>query len=77
MYCINLSSSYFIYRSGKNRFYCFNPYPLAVTIGWTMSSYEATEGEDSLIKICADILSGTLETIVEAPFIVSQSVGKD
>ena len=42
-----------------------------------MSSYEATEGEDSLIKICADILSGTLETIVEAPFIVSQSVGKD
>ena len=35
----------------------------------------STEGEDSHILICADILSGTLETTVAAPFNISESAG--
>ena len=35
----------------------------------------STEGKDSHILICADILSGTLETTISAPFNVSKSTG--
>ena len=58
---------------------CFLSYsfPLAIIIGWTTSSYVATEGEDSQLLICADILNGTLQTIVEAPFVVSESFGME
>ncbi|KAL5516904.1 hypothetical protein EMCRGX_G002348 [Ephydatia muelleri] len=40
-----------------------------ITIGWSRSSYVITEGEDSQIFVCADILHGTLQTSVIAPFI--------
>eukprot|EP00731_Ephydatia_muelleri_P002076 Em0001g2076a len=53
----------------------FGDLATAITIGWTTSSYAATEGEDSQLLICADILNGTLQTIVEAPFVVSESFG--
>lgn len=46
-----------------------------LTIGWTNSLYEVTEGEDSEIRVCAGIINGTLETTLEAPFIISQTVG--
>ena len=42
---------------------------LVITIGWSRSSYVITEGEDSQIFVCADILHGTLQTLVIAPFI--------
>lgn len=40
-----------------------------------MKLYEATEGEDSQILICADILNGTLEKNVVAPFNATQIIG--
>lgn len=50
-------------------------FSLAVTIGWKEGLYVTTEGEDSQIFICADILNGTLETSIVAPFNVSQHTG--
>ncbi|KAL5516874.1 hypothetical protein EMCRGX_G002306 [Ephydatia muelleri] len=40
-----------------------------ITIGWSRSYYVITEGEDSQIFVCADILHGTLQTSVIVPFI--------
>ena len=37
--------------------------------------YEATEGEDSEVQVCAEIFNGTLETTVAVPFTILQTVG--
>ena len=52
------------------------PQSIAVTIGWSQGSYNATEGEDPQVLICGSILHGVLETTVTAPFdLTSQSTG--
>lgn len=48
---------------------------IVLTVGWVKSLYEATEGEDSEVQVCAEIFNGTLETTVAAPFIILQTVG--
>ena len=41
---------------------------LVLTVAWTKTSYVGTEKIDSEIFICAEILSGALQTTLVVPF---------
>ena len=59
----------------RNLVLLISNFPAVIETDWSKGTYTAIEGVDSMIYICAEILSGSLETTVVVPFMEIEGTG--